>query len=101
MFFKGFQSLGVIVNDAHRKWFSNVLLFRRPTLYIGESDHGLYALSSLVDQSVAVLPDNIYPNRLLIGGPQSKDDTAVILGEQYFEYFIVIHLVNCCSARKI
>ncbi|KAF6202382.1 hypothetical protein GE061_004781 [Apolygus lucorum] len=54
----------------------------RSTLYIGESDHGLYALSSLVDQSVTILPDNIYPNRLLIGGPDppSKEDTAIILG---------------------
>ncbi|KAK9500618.1 hypothetical protein O3M35_001853 [Rhynocoris fuscipes] len=53
----------------------------QPTLYIGEYDHGLYALPALVDHSVSIVPDNSYPNRLLIGGPENNQEiNRIILG---------------------
>ncbi|XP_073976983.1 serine/threonine-protein kinase/endoribonuclease Ire1 [Rhodnius prolixus] len=55
------------------------------TLYIGKYDHGIYALPSLVDKSVVVVPDNAFPKRLLLGGPESNEEfNAVVLGHYKF-----------------
>lgn len=43
-----------------------------PTLYVGEHDHGLFAMPSLVDeQTLTISPSSTGP--LLLEGPQSED----------------------------
>uniref|UniRef100_A0A224X6K4 non-specific serine/threonine protein kinase n=1 Tax=Panstrongylus lignarius TaxID=156445 RepID=A0A224X6K4_9HEMI len=61
--------------------FSNEYKTLQSTLYIGKYDHGIYALPSLIDKNVPVVPDNSYPKRLLIGGPENNEEFhAIILG---------------------
>ncbi|XP_038211674.1 serine/threonine-protein kinase/endoribonuclease IRE1 [Zerene cesonia] len=52
---------------------SNIELY--PTLYIGEHNHGLYALSSLVDKNTVTISTG-YTQPLLLEGPVTETESA-------------------------
>ncbi|XP_059045401.1 serine/threonine-protein kinase/endoribonuclease IRE1 [Achroia grisella] len=60
---------------------SNIELY--PTLYVGEHNHGLYALSSLVDKNTVTISTG-HTQPLLIEGPVSEDANSEALRQEAF-----------------
>ena len=56
-------------------------LIHSPILYVGQSNHGLYAIPSLVDEFTSTFAAS-HTSRLLIEGPSDDDETKASKTEQ-------------------
>lgn len=55
--------------------FFNIVFIYSPTLYVGEHNHGLYALSSLVDKNTVTITTG-HTQPLLLEGPTATENKA-------------------------
>lgn len=68
-------------------WKKNLYSFSSPTLYVGEHNHGLYALSSLVDKNTITISTG-HTQPLLIEGPS---ETEAKENQETYEPFKNVH----------
>ncbi|CAG0888450.1 unnamed protein product [Darwinula stevensoni] len=68
---------GIISRLSVDVWKANFIGERKllPTLYIGQSEHGLYALPAFVDESIVVISlGQVHPHVPLIEGPNNTEE---------------------------
>lgn len=75
------------LSNGHGIKNSNIELY--PTLYVGEHNHGLYALSSLVDKNTITISTG-HAQPLLIAGP-AADNMAKVDSDARYEPFKNVH----------